>query len=76
VAAATTHIGLIATASTSYNEPFNIARRFMTLDHVSGGRAGWNVVTTADVPSARNFGRDAAPDHGQRYARAAEFTSS
>jgi len=75
VAAATSHIGLIATASTSYNEPFNIARRFMTLDHVSNGRAGWNAVTTADVPSARNFGRDAAPDHGQRYARAAEFTS-
>jgi len=75
VAAATSHIGLIATASTTYNEPFNIARRFMTLDHVSNGRAGWNAVTTADVPSARNFGRDAAPDHSQRYARAAEFTS-
>ncbi|WP_420997131.1 LLM class flavin-dependent oxidoreductase [Cupriavidus sp. 30B13] len=75
IAAATTHIGLIGTASTSYNEPYNIARRFATLDHVSGGRAGWNAVTTADVPSARNFGRDAAPDHAQRYARAAEFTS-
>ncbi|WP_416048816.1 LLM class flavin-dependent oxidoreductase [Cupriavidus basilensis] len=75
IAAATTHIGLIGTASTSYNEPYNIARRFATLDHVSAGRAGWNVVTTADVPSARNFGRDAAPDHAQRYARAAEFTS-
>ena len=74
IAAATTHIGLIGTASTSYNEPFNIARRFATLDHVSGGRAGWNVVTTADVPSARNFGREAAPDHAQRYARASEFT--
>ncbi|MGO4328746.1 LLM class flavin-dependent oxidoreductase [Cupriavidus sp. 2TAF22] len=75
IAAATTHIGLIGTASTSYNEPYNIARRFATLDHVSGGRAGWNVVTTADVPSARNFGRDAAPDHAQRYARADEFTT-
>lgn len=75
IAAATTHIGLIGTASTSYNEPYNIARRFATLDHVSAGRAGWNVVTTADVPSAHNFGRDAAPDHAQRYARAAEFTS-
>ncbi|QOT74720.1 LLM class flavin-dependent oxidoreductase [Cupriavidus basilensis] len=75
IAAATTHIGLIGTASTSYNEPYNIARRFATLDHVSAGRAGWNVVTTADVPSARNFGRNAAPDHAQRYARAAEFTS-
>jgi len=75
VAAATTHIGLIATASTTYNEPYNIARRFATLDHVSHGRAGWNVVTTADLPSARNFGRDAVPDHAQRYERAAEFTA-
>lgn len=75
VAAATRHIGLIATASTSYNEPYNIARRFATLDHVSGGRAGWNIVTTADLPSARNFGHAEVPDHAQRYARAAEFTS-
>ncbi len=75
VAAATTHIGLIGTASSSYNEPYNIARRFATLDHVSRGRAGWNVVTTADLPSARNFGRDAVPDHAERYARAEEFTS-
>lgn len=74
VAAATSHIGLVATASTSYNEPYNIARRFATLDHVSGGRAGWNVVTTADSGSARNFGRTAPPDHAQRYARADEFT--
>jgi len=74
VAAATTHIGVIGTASTSYNEPYNIARRFSTLDHVSKGRAGWNVVTTADLPSARNFGRDTVPDHGVRYARADEFT--
>lgn len=75
IAAATTHIGLIGTASTSYNEPYNIARRFATLDHVSGGRAGWNVVTTADLPSARNFGRDVVPEHAERYARADEFTS-
>jgi FMN-dependent oxidoreductase (nitrilotriacetate monooxygenase family) len=75
VAAATTHLGLIATASTSYNEPYNIARRFATLDLISGGRAGWNIVTTADLPSARNFGLDAVPDHGQRYARADEFAS-
>lgn len=72
--AATTHIGLTGTASTSYNEPFNIARRFSTLDHITGGRAGWNVVTTADLGSARNFGRDAVPNHAERYARAAEFT--
>lgn len=74
IAAATTHIGVIGTASTSYNEPYNIARRFATLDHVSGGRAGWNVVTTADLPSARNFGLDTVPDHARRYARASEFT--
>ncbi|HMN78431.1 MAG TPA: NtaA/DmoA family FMN-dependent monooxygenase, partial [Burkholderiaceae bacterium] len=74
VAAATTHLGVIGTASTSYNEPYNIARRFATLDHVSGGRAGWNIVTTADLPSARNFGREDVPDHARRYARADEFT--
>ncbi|MEE4476148.1 LLM class flavin-dependent oxidoreductase, partial [Escherichia coli] len=56
VAAATTHIGLIATASTTYNEPYNIARRFATLDLASGGRAGWNAVTTADAAASRNFG--------------------
>ncbi|RLK30120.1 LLM class flavin-dependent oxidoreductase [Cupriavidus plantarum] len=74
VAMATTHIGLVATLSTSYNEPYNVARRFATLDIVSNGRAGWNVVTTADAGSARNFGRLAPPDHAQRYARADEFT--
>jgi FMN-dependent oxidoreductase (nitrilotriacetate monooxygenase family) len=73
IAAATTHIGLIGTASTSYNEPYNLARRFASLDHVSRGRAGWNIVTTADIGSARNFGRDAVPDHAQRYTRASEF---
>lgn len=73
IAAATTHIGVIGTASTSYNEPYNIARRFATLDHVSAGRAGWNIVTTADAGSAQNFGLDAVPDHGRRYARASEF---
>ncbi|SAK48613.1 nitrilotriacetate monooxygenase component A [Caballeronia fortuita] len=75
VAAATTHLGLIATASTSYNEPYNIARRFATLDLISGGRAGWNIVTTADLPSARNFGHDTVPDHSTRYARADEFAA-
>ncbi|KGS08053.1 MULTISPECIES: LLM class flavin-dependent oxidoreductase [Burkholderia] len=73
IAGATTRIGLIGTASTSYNEPFNLARRFASLDHASAGRAGWNIVTTADPGSARNFGLDAVPDHAQRYARAAEF---
>ncbi|CAM3828919.1 LLM class flavin-dependent oxidoreductase [Bordetella tumulicola] len=73
LAAHTRRIGLIATVSTSYNEPYNIARRFATLDHISAGRAGWNIVTTADPASARNFGRDVAIDHQERYARAAEF---
>jgi FMN-dependent oxidoreductase (nitrilotriacetate monooxygenase family) len=71
---ATEHIGLIATASTSYNSPYNLARRFASLDHVSGGRAGWNIVTTAGPAAARNFGLDDAPAHAERYARAAEFT--
>lgn len=74
VAAATRHIGLIGTVSTSFNEPFNIARRFASLDHASGGRAGWNAVTTADAPSSRNFGLDGPLDHKARYARAKEFT--
>lgn len=73
MAAATSRIGLIATASTSYNEPYNIARRFASVDHVSEGRVGWNMVTTADLASARNFGRQDVPDHQQRYARAGEF---
>jgi FMN-dependent oxidoreductase (nitrilotriacetate monooxygenase family) len=71
--AVTERIGLIATASTSYNSPYNLARRFASLDHVSGGRAGWNIVTTATVEAARNFGLDELPDHTSRYARADEF---
>ncbi|OCB55617.1 monooxygenase [Mycobacterium vulneris] len=71
--AVTERIGLIATASTSYNSPYNLARRFASLDHVSGGRAGWNIVTTATVDAARNFGLDDLPDHASRYARADEF---
>lgn len=73
LAGATEHIGLIATASSSYNEPFNLARRFASLDIVSGGRAGWNVVTTAGADAARNFGLDDVPLHRERYARAEEF---
>ncbi|MGW6931457.1 LLM class flavin-dependent oxidoreductase [Lentzea sp. NPDC054927] len=73
IAAVTTRIGLIATASTTYNEPFNLARRFSSLDHVSGGRAGWNIVTTAGDDAAQNFGLDAQPAHLTRYDRAAEF---
>jgi FMN-dependent oxidoreductase (nitrilotriacetate monooxygenase family) len=73
LAAVTRQIGLIATASTTYNEPYNLARRFATLDHVSGGRAGWNIVTTAGVDAAQNFNLDALPAHQERYERAAEF---
>jgi FMN-dependent oxidoreductase (nitrilotriacetate monooxygenase family) len=73
IARATHRIGLIATASTSYNDPYNLARRFASLDHVSGGRAGWNIVTTAGDDAARNFGLDAQPSHAERYQRADEF---
>jgi FMN-dependent oxidoreductase (nitrilotriacetate monooxygenase family) len=70
---ATRRIGLIATASTSYSDPYNLARQFASLDHVSGGRAGWNIVTTAGDDAARNFGLDAQPAHAERYRRADEF---
>jgi FMN-dependent oxidoreductase (nitrilotriacetate monooxygenase family) len=73
LALVTEHVGLIATASTSYNSPYNLARRFSALDHVSNGRAGWNIVTTAGVEAARNFGVDEQPLHAERYERAAEF---
>jgi FMN-dependent oxidoreductase (nitrilotriacetate monooxygenase family) len=73
LAGVTEHIGLIATASTTYNEPYNLARRFASLDHISNGRAGWNVVTTAGVDAARNFNLDDLPSHRDRYDRAAEF---
>ena len=73
IAAATSRIGLIATASTTYNEPFNLARRFASVDHVSGGRAGWNVVTTAGPEAAKNFNLADQPAHAERYDRASEF---
>jgi len=73
LAGVTERIGLVATASTSYNSPYNLARRFASLDHISGGRAGWNIVTTATLEAARNFGLDDLPEHGARYARADEF---
>ncbi|NUP67617.1 MAG: LLM class flavin-dependent oxidoreductase [Nonomuraea sp.] len=72
LAAVTDHIGLIATVSTTYNEPFHVARKFASLDHISGGRAGWNIVTSASEAEARNFGVD-RPAHAARYARATEF---
>jgi FMN-dependent oxidoreductase (nitrilotriacetate monooxygenase family) len=73
LAVSTSRIGLIATASTSYNEPYNLARRFASLDHLSGGRAGWNIVTTAGEAAARNFGLEEQPLHKARYERADEF---
>jgi len=73
VALATSRIGVIATASSTYNDPYNLARRLASLDHISGGRAAWNVVTTAGDAAARNFGLNGAPLHGDRYGRAAEF---
>jgi FMN-dependent oxidoreductase (nitrilotriacetate monooxygenase family) len=74
IARATSRIGLIATASTTYNDPFNLARRFASLDYVSGDRAGWNIVTTATKKAAQNFGLDDVLGHQERYRRAAEFT--
>jgi len=73
VALATTHIGVIATASTTYNSPFNLARRFASMDHISGGRVAWNVVTNAGDAAAQNFGLSGAPLHVDRYERADEF---
>ncbi|MBF6337153.1 LLM class flavin-dependent oxidoreductase [Nocardia abscessus] len=73
VAVQTSRIGLIATASTSYNDPYNLARRFSSVDWVSNGRVGWNIVTTAGADAARNFGLDDTPDHRLRYEKAAEF---
>ncbi|MEU0571478.1 LLM class flavin-dependent oxidoreductase [Nonomuraea sp. NPDC005983] len=72
LAAVTEHVGLIATVSTTYNEPFHVARKFASLDHISGGRAGWNIVTSAGEAEAHNFGLE-RPAHGERYRRAEEF---
>src|ERR671923_446468 len=58
LAVVTAHLGLIATASTTYNDPYHIARKFASLDHISNGRAGWNLVTTANPDAALNFGHD------------------
>src|ERR1700693_2603358 len=66
----TSHIGLVATASTSHNEPFHVARKFASLDHLSGGRAGWNLVTSGQEAEARNFSRDKHYLHGERDQRA------
>jgi alkanesulfonate monooxygenase len=69
----TERLGLIATASTTYNEPWHIARKFASLDHISHGRAGWNVVTSGNPTEAQNFGREEHWEHAARYRRAHEF---
>lgn len=73
LAAVTQHIGLIGTASTTYTEPFNLARQFASLDHISHGRVGWNIVTSWVKGAEANFGLDRQPPHAERYARAFEF---
>ena len=73
LATATEHLGLIATASTTYNEPYHVARKFASLDHISEGRAGWNVVTSGNPMEAQNFGREEHWEHATRYRRAREF---
>ncbi len=73
IAAVTERIGLVATATTTYFEPFHVARFFASLDQISGGRAGWNLVTSLAVAEAYNFGREMHPHHADRYARAREF---
>jgi alkanesulfonate monooxygenase len=73
LAMVTEHLGLIATASTTFEPPYLIARRFASLDHISGGRAGWNLVTTSNPDAALNFGLAEHMEHGERYRRAREF---
>ncbi len=70
---ATEHIGLLATGSTTFDAPYHIARRFASLDHISGGRAGWNIVTTSNPDAALNFGLEEHMEHDERYRRAREF---
>jgi FMN-dependent oxidoreductase (nitrilotriacetate monooxygenase family) len=73
LAVSTSHVGLAATASTTYGEPYHIARLFASLDHLSGGRAAWNIVTTSGASAAANFSKEEHLDHARRYARAGEF---
>lgn len=74
MAVATEKVGFIVTSSTTFSEPYNLARAILSLDHISGGRVGWNVVTSYDERAALNFGLPALPQHADRYADAAEFT--
>ena len=73
LAVTTTHLGLVATMTTSYNDPFNLARRLASLDLISGGRSGWNVVTSGDAGAAANFCREEHYDYDTRYGRGLEF---
>jgi alkanesulfonate monooxygenase len=73
IARYTSHIGFVSTATTTYEQPYSVARRFASLDHISGGRAGWNVVTGSYAGDALNFSRAAHPPREERYERAAEF---
>jgi alkanesulfonate monooxygenase len=73
LAMVTKNIGLMATGSTTYDEPYHVARRFASLDHISGGRAAWNIVTTANPDASKNFGYDDQMEHDERYTRAREF---
>jgi len=73
LAVTTSRIGLIATASTTYTEPFNLARQLASLDHASNGRIGWNIVTTFSIPATRNFGNSVRPSHAERYDKGEEF---
>jgi alkanesulfonate monooxygenase len=73
LAGATERLGLVATGSATFDEPYHVARRFASLDHISGGRAGWNIVITSNPDAALNFGLDDHMEHGERYARAREF---
>jgi FMN-dependent oxidoreductase (nitrilotriacetate monooxygenase family) len=73
LAAVTERLGLIATASTTFDAPYHVARRFASLDHISGGRAGWNLVTTSNPDAALNFGLEEHVEHDERYRRAREF---
>lgn len=73
IAAVTDRIGLVATINTNFSEPYNVARALASLDHLSGGRAGWNVVSSFNEGTGKNFGIFSPPEHGERYERAEEF---
>jgi len=76
IAVSTQRIGLVATVNVNYDEPYSVARKFSSLDHISGGRAGWNVVSSFSEHTAKNFGIDTARSHEERYERAAEFVTA